>query len=128
MITIYNNRPLRTCQGTTRREFLRVGSLGLGGLTLSSLLAGQSQARDRSFLRDKSVVFLFLQGGPPQVEMFDPKMDAPAEIRSCTGEAKTRLPGVTFGGTFPKLGQMADRIAVIRSFASGDGDTISCPC
>ena len=121
MLTIRDNRLMRVCQGATRREFLRIGSLGLGGLSLSSLLSAKSQARDRSFIRDKSVVLLFLQGGPPQVEMFDPKMDAPAEIRSCTGEVKTRLPGVTYGGTFPQLGQMADRIAVVRSFASGDG-------
>jgi hypothetical protein len=121
MFTISDNRPMRVCQGSTRRDFLRVGSLGLGGLTLSSLLSTDAQARDRSFIRDKSVVLLFLQGGPPQVEMFDPKMRAPAEIRSCTGEVKTNLSGVTFGGTFPKLGQMADRIAIVRSFASGDG-------
>jgi hypothetical protein len=121
MFTIGDDRPMRVCQGVTRRDFLRVGSLGLGGLTLSSLLSAQAQARDRSFIRDKSVVLLFLQGGPPQVEFFDPNMDAPADIRSCTGEAKTKLPGVTFGGTFPKLGQMADRLAIVRSFASGDG-------
>ncbi len=121
MLTIHDHRLMRTSQGTTRREFLRVGSLGLGGLTLSGLLSAAGHAQSRDFIRDKSVVLLFLQGGPPQIEMFDPKMNAPAEIRSCTGEVQTRLPGVTFGGTFPKLGQRADRIAVVRSFASGDG-------
>ena len=121
MFTIRDSRMMRVCQGTTRREFLRVGSLGLGSLTLSSLFGAAARGRDRSFIRDKSVVLLFLQGGPPQVEMFDPKMEAPAKIRSCTGEVQTRIPGVTFGGTFPKLGQMADRISIVRSFASGDG-------
>lgn len=121
MLTIHEDRQTRLCQGSTRREFLRVGSLGLGGLSLPHLLAAQGVANGASFIRDKSVVLLFLQGGPPQVELFDPKMEAPANTRSCTGEVQTRLPGITFGGTFPKLGQMADRIAVVRSFASGDG-------
>lgn len=121
MFAIHDNQPMRVCQGTTRREFLRVGSLGLGGLTLANWLSTKAHAQERSFIRDKSVVLLFLQGGPPQIEMFDPKMEAPSEIRSCTGEVKTGLAGVTFGGTFPKLGQRTDRIAVVRSFASGDG-------
>jgi len=122
MFTLADTRPMRHCQGTTRREFLRIGGLGLGGLALPHLLATKARAGGASnFIRDKAVVLLFLQGGPPQVETFDPKMEAPSGVRSCTGEVKTRLPGVTFGGTFPKLGQMADRLAVVRSFASGDG-------
>jgi len=126
MLSIRDNRSMRVCRGFTRRDFLRVGGLGLGGLglgglTLADLLTAKAQARDRAFVRDKSVVLLFLQGGPPQIETFDPKMEAPAEIRSCTGDVATRLPGVAFGGTFPKLGERADRIAVVRSFGSGDG-------
>lgn len=121
MFTICDNRTMRVCQRTSRREFLRIGSLGAGGLSLSHLLALKSDASNSSSFRNKSVVLLFLQGGPPQIEMFDPKMSAPAEIRSCTGEVPTKLPGVTFGGTFPQLGQRADRLAIVRSFASGDG-------
>lgn len=121
MLTISDNRPMRMCQSTSRREFLRVGSLGLGGLSLSQLMAARADAASSSFIRDKSVVLLFLQGGPPQIEMFDPKMEAPSNVRSCTGEVSSKLPGVTFGGTFPKLAAMADRLAVVRSFASGDG-------
>ncbi len=129
MLTIHDHRPLRTCQGTTRREFLRVGGLGLGGLTLSGLLSAAAHARGRDFIRDKSVVLLFLQGGPPQIEMFDPKMNAPAEIRSCTGEVQTRLPGVTFGGTFPKLGAASGpycRRAVVRLWRRRSQS--DCPC
>ena len=84
-------------------------------------MRAQSQAALPSFIRNKSVVLLFLQGGPPQIETFDPKMSASSEVRSCTGEVKTKLPGVTFGGTFPKLGERADRLAIVRSFSSGDG-------
>jgi len=100
---------------------LRIGSLALGGLTLSQLL--KVKAEDgRRLVKDKAVVLLFLQGGPSQIETFDPKMTAPVEIRSITGQVQTRLPGVTFGGTFPKLGAMADKLAIVRSFASGNAD------
>ena len=67
------------------------------------------------------MVLLFLVGGPPQIETFDPKKDVPENNRSCTGEVQTKLPGVSFGGTFPKMAALADRLAIIRSFGSGDG-------
>jgi hypothetical protein len=120
MFTFTDHSNVRTCQGYSRRDFLKVGSLALGGLTLPQLL--QAQEARRPLVKDKSVVFLFLQGGPTQIETFDPKMSAPVEIRSITGEVQTRLPGVTFGGTFPKLGQLADKVAIVRSFASGNAD------
>jgi hypothetical protein len=63
-----------------------------------------------------------MHGGPSQIETFDPKMSAPAEIRSATGAVATRLPGVPFGGTFPKLARLADRLAVVRSFTTGDAN------
>jgi hypothetical protein len=65
-------------------------------------------------------VLLFLSGGPPHIEFFDPKMTAPSEIRSLTGEVSTKLPGITFGGTFPKLAAMADRLTIVRSYGSGN--------
>lgn len=104
-----------------RRDFLRVGSLALGGLSLPSLLKANDLYGDK-LLRDKSVVFLFMHGGPSQFETFDPHMSAPAEIRSATGEVQTNLPGVTFGGSFPKLARMADRLAIVRSFVPGDAN------
>lgn len=107
-------------RGFSRRSFLRVGSLALGGLALPQLLAAKAAAAPHaSVLRDKAVVFLFMHGGPSQIETFDPKMSAPAEIRSVTGEVQTRLPGVTFGGTFPKLAERADRLTIVRSFTYG---------
>ena len=121
MFTIGDRRVQYNCQGWSRREFLRVGGLGVGGLTLPGLLGAQANASADSYLTNKSVVLLFLQGGPPQIETFDPKMDASSAVRSCTGEVQTKLSGVTFGGTFPKLAQRADRLAIVRSFASGDG-------
>ena len=109
-------------EGHSRREFLRVGSLALGGLGLPALLATRAAAaRAGRPVTDKSVVFLFMHGGPPQTETFDPKMDAPSGIRSATGEVKTTLPGVTFGSTLSRLARLAHRMAVVRSFTTGDG-------
>jgi hypothetical protein len=105
----------------SRREFLRAGGLALGGLTLTGLLARRSPAAT-SVVRDKSVIFLFLHGGPSQFDLFDPKMDAPVEIRSTTGEVATTLPGVTFGGTLPRLARLAHQLTIVRSFRTGDGN------
>ncbi len=107
-----------------RRAFLRVGSLALGGLSLPDLLTARARAAEtrRTVVKDRSVIFLFLHGGPSQTETFDPKMTAPVEFRSTTGEVATRLPGVTFGGTFPRLASLADRLTVVRSFVAGDGN------
>ena len=121
MLTIMDRKSTRTCQGMGRREFLRIGGLGLGGMALPQLLAARAEASQvPGAIRDKSVVLLFLNGGPPHIEFFDPKMTAPSEIRSITGEIPTKLPGVTFGGTFPKLAAMADQLTVVRSYGSGN--------
>jgi len=107
----------------SRRDFLRIGGLGLGGLTLPQLLAVKAAADDAGIaLRDKAVVFLFMHGGPPQAELFDPKMTAPSGIRSVTGETRTPIPGVTFGGTMHQLAPLADKFNVVRSFATGSGN------
>ena len=119
MLTITDRQFAQGPSGMGRRDFLRIGSLC--GLSLPGLLTNLSQAATgRDVYKKKSVVFLFLQGGPPQVETFDPKFDVPANIRSCTGEVRTNLPGVWFGGTFPQMAKRADRMAVVRSFATND--------
>jgi hypothetical protein len=109
--------------GSGRREFLRVGALSLGGLALPQLLGARAAcAQEGRPVRDKSVIFLFMHGGPPQIDTFDPKMGAPREIRSVSGEVKTAIPGVTFGATFEKLAKRADRLSIVRSFVAGDGN------
>src|SRR5690606_22899967 len=118
-------RSHRDCDGVRRRDFLTVGSLSFGGLSLSGLLAARAQAQSQQLpTRDTSVVWLWLGGGPTHVETFDPKMTAPSEYRSVTGEVKTNLPGVTLGGHFEQMAQVADKMAFVRSFAhrnSGHG-------
>jgi len=121
MLTLHDHS--RIGAAMRRRDFLRIGGLGLGGLKLSDLLAVQAAASAKKLpVRDKSVIFLFMHGGPSQFETFDPKMDAPSTIRSVTGEIKTAIPGVTFGSTFPKLARLADKFTVVRSFVTGDAN------
>ncbi len=131
MLSIFGDRRSHDCDGTTRRDFLRVGSLGvaglggIGGLSLPSLLAARAHAAQAGqTTKDTSVVWLWLGGGPTHVETFDPKMSAPSEFRSVTGEVSTVLPGVTLGGNFPEIAKVADKMAFVRSFAhrnSGHG-------
>jgi hypothetical protein len=103
----------------SRRAFLHLGGMAALGSLLPSV-SGRWAAP--SLATGKSVIFLFMHGGPSQFETFDPKMSAPSEIRSATGEVKTTLSGVTFGGTFPKLAKLAHHCAIVRSFQTGDGN------
>jgi hypothetical protein len=107
-----------------RRDFLRIGVLSLGGLGLSQLLALRQAAAGQGHVRDKSIVLLYLSGGASHIETFDPKMTAPEGARSLTGEVSTSIPGVTFGGTFPQLAKVADRMAVVRSHSHPVGDHV----
>jgi len=111
-----------TDNSPSRRSFLSVGSLALGGLALPQFLRAQDALQKLGGVaKDKTVVFLFMHGGPSQTETFDPKMDAPAGIRSMTGEIPTRIPGITFGGTFEKLAKLNDKFSIVRSFTTGSG-------
>lgn len=105
----------------SRRSFLRFGASAAAGMGMASggRLFGAGEAE---LLKGRSVIFLFLHGGPSQIETFDPKMDRPEGIRSATGSVKTKLPGIDFGGSFPKLAGLADKFTVVRSFRTGDGN------
>jgi hypothetical protein len=121
MLNLWGSKTRRDCSGVGRRDFLKVGTLGMAGLTLPGLLKlRQAAASTGQPTRDTSVIWLWLGGGPTHVETFDPKMSAPAEFRSCIGDVQTRLPGVRLGGLFPLMGRMADKMAFVRSFAHGN--------
>ncbi len=127
MFRLFGSRTGTNCEGTTRRDFLKVGALGLGAgaFLLPDLLRARAAAAEAGKpTKNTSVVWLWLGGGPTHVETFDPKMSAPAEFRSVVGSVKSCLPGVELGGVFPKLAQNADKMAFVRSFAhrnSGHG-------
>src|SRR5206468_6280400 len=121
----FGSRYGTNCDGASRRDFLKIGALGLSGFLLPDLLrARAAAAASGKPTKNTSVVWLWLGGGPTQVETFDPKMSAPVEFRSTVGAVKTRIPGVEIGGVFPKIARVADKMAFVRSFAhnnSGHG-------
>ena len=125
MLKFLTGRRRGNCEGSTRRDFLKVGSLGMGACSLSGLLRQRAEAASQGRqTKDTSVIWLWLSGGPTHVETFDPKMTAPSEYRSVTGEVATNLPGVTLGGNFERMAKVADKMAFVRSFAhtnSGHG-------
>src|SRR5436190_2126668 len=104
----------------SRRELLRVGGLSALGLSLPTLMqetaaASAEKPRDLAFGRAKNVIFLWLQGGPPQHETFDPKPDAPAEVRGEFKPIATNVPGIRFCELLPRTAAMADKLCVVRS-------------
>jgi hypothetical protein len=128
MLTIFG-RPRRdgSCDGLSRRDFLTVGGSLLGGcLSLPNLLAAEAAAGIRSSHR--AVINVFLPGGPPHLDMFDLKPDAPAEIRGEFNPIKTNVPGIEVCEHFPMLAKMMDKFAIIRSISgsSGDHDAYQC--
>lgn len=116
MLTLGTNR------GMHRRDFLTVGSLALGGLALPSLLAGRAAgAQTPGLVTGRSVIFLFLQGGPSQFETFDPKPELPTSLRTVTDTTSTSIPGVIFGSKLPRLATLADKLTMVRSFHTNNG-------
>ena len=101
-------RPYRLCDRISRRELMRIGGLNLLGATLPALLGasvrGAMTGRDPTFGRAKNVIYLWLQGGPPQHETFDPKPDAPLEIRGPFKPICTNVPGIQFCELLPRVG------------------------
>jgi hypothetical protein len=110
---------LNTCDQFTRREWMRVGSIGLGGLTLPQLLTQRARAAGKP-AKAKSVIIFGLLGGPAQYDTWDPKPDAPAEIRGPFGTIQSRTPGLRVGELMPLTSQLTDKIAVLRAVVTND--------
>ena len=109
----------------SRRQAVRSGSLAIPGMSLSGLLQAGAQTPDgvgagTSFGRAKNVIFLYLAGGPPQHETFDPKPNAPEGIRGPFQPISTNVPGIQFCELLPRTAGISDRLAVIRSMATDD--------
>lgn len=112
MLNIGNAR-VPFCDGVTRRSFIQVGGLGSLGLSLNELLALQKASASGN--REKNCILLFMVGGPSQLETWDPKPDAPSEIRGPFGAIRTNVPGVEINEYFPRMARMADKYAILRS-------------
>jgi hypothetical protein len=122
MLTI-ENRATRLCDGITRRQWLRAGSLGAFGLSLPTLLATRQTARASlvpSGGKAKSCIVVFLLGGPPQHETWDPKPDSPVEVRGEFKPIASATPGINVGELMPRTAQLTSRIAVLRAMSSND--------
>ena len=112
-----------TCDGFSRREFIRVGGAGLMGLSLGDVLRLQAGsvapegASKTGWGNAKSVIMLFLQGGPSHIDIWDPKPDAPSNIRGEFKPIKTNVPGIWLSETMPLLAKQMDRATLIRSLS-----------
>ena len=107
-----------------RRELMRIGSLAGAGLSLPHLLRAETQdsrVSTQMFGQARNIIFLYLAGGPPQHETFDPKPDAPIELRGPFHPISTNVPGIQICELLPRTAALADRIAIVRSGAESTG-------
>jgi len=122
MLSIYSRNKGKFCDGMSRRGFLRVGGLSLGGATLPQILSAENSLDpSKSRLGHKAVIMIFLAGGPPHQDMWDIKRDAPTNIRGEFNAIKTNVPGIEICELFPKIAGMADKFAFIRSIVGAQG-------
>ena len=120
-------RPKRLCDGLSRRELLTIGALGFGGLALPELL--RAEARQGLGRSQKSVIMIYLCGAPPHQDMYDLKMQAPAEIRGEFQPIETSVPGIEICEHLPRLAKIMDKLVPIRSvYGSPDGNHDSFIC
>jgi uncharacterized protein (DUF1501 family) len=120
MLQIQQGGGARNCQGLSRRTALKAGFLGLAGLTLPGLLRLRAEGPTSS--DDKSVILIWLDGGPSQLETYDPKPEAPAEYRGPFGVIKTKVPGIDLSERLPHHARHADKMAFVRSLYHDNGD------
>src|SRR2546421_12093847 len=118
-------KPGSTCDGFSRREFLRVGGAGMLGISLANILRLQANAssapveaiRKGGWGKAKNVIFIFLQGGPSHIDIWDPKPDAPSNVRGEFKPIKSNVPGIWLTEVMPKLAKQMDKATLIRSMS-----------
>ncbi len=113
-----SGRRFRLCDGVTRREALKIGALGVGGLTLPELLRAEAQAgvgSSHAPRKNSAVIMIYLAGAPPHQDMYDLKMDAPSEIRGEFRPIKTNVPGIEICELLPRMARIMDKLVPLRS-------------
>src|SRR6185437_13258088 len=115
MLSIIGQPKRGFCDGITRRDVIKLGAMGIGGLTLADLLRAESLAGSTS--KRRSIINICLPGGPTHLDMFDLKPDAPQEIRGEFRPIETNVAGMEICELFPKLAGMADKFSVVRSIS-----------
>ncbi len=121
-----HGQPQRLCDGLSRREFLTIGGLAFGGLSLPHILRAEQASGSAS--RHKGIIMIYLPGGPPHQDLYDLKPDAPAEVRGEFDPIPTNVPGIDICEHLPLLAQRMDKFAVIRSLVGSDGAHASTLC
>jgi uncharacterized protein (DUF1501 family) len=114
MLTFFGSRQ-RLCDGVSRRDFLKVGALGVGGLTLADLLRLRARGAGDSGTPGKAMIMVYLNGGPSHVDLYDLKPDAPVEYRGEFKPIKTNVPGMEICELLPLQATVADTFAIIRN-------------
>jgi hypothetical protein len=114
MIRLDARKPVHLCDGMTRRDFLHAGSLAMLGLSLPQFLALEAQGAVRAET-DMNCVMLFLLGAPSQLDTWDPKPDAPAEVRGPYRPIPTNVSGMRISEIFPRMARHADKYALVRT-------------
>src|SRR5262245_7669283 len=113
MLRVDAERSVSFCDGLTRRDFLHAGSLATLGLTLPSYMAQKAAGAAQD--GDINCIMLFLVGGPSHIDTFDPKPDAPAEVRGPFQPIATKAPGIQISEIFPRVANHTDKFSLIRS-------------
>ncbi|WP_435009009.1 DUF1501 domain-containing protein [Tundrisphaera lichenicola] len=126
MLTIRGRAQGRTCDGATRRDFLRIGGLALGGMSLPEILRAESQTGSKR--RHKSIIMVFLPGGAPHQDMVDMKPDAPEAIRGEFKPIATNVPGIDICEHLPRLARMADKYSILRTIVGARGEHAAEQC
>jgi hypothetical protein len=120
MLELRSGRNLTNCQGLSRRTALKAGVLGLSGLGMGDLL--RMRAEGSAEKKETATILLWLDGGPSQLETYDPKPEAPSEYRGPWGAIPTNVPGMLVSEILPLHARFADRMAFVRSVHHGTGD------
>jgi len=118
MLSIYSKSSGGFCDGVSRRNFLRIGGLAMGGMSLNDVL--RAEAAQKTGKSHKATIMIFLPGGPSHQDIFDLKPDAPAEIRGEFKPISTNVPGIQICEHLPRLAKMMDKCTLIRSMADCD--------
>ncbi len=127
MLTIHGEKK-RLCDGIARRDFLKIGALGVGGLSLANLLAAEAAAGTVG-KSHKAVIMIYMCGAPSHQDMYDLKMDAPAEIRGEFKPIDTAVPGIRICEHLPLLARNMDKLIPLRSVVgspNGNHDSFIC--
>ena len=125
-----SGRKSEFCDGMSRRNFLRIGTLGVGGLTSALSLPGLLKAEAAAGIRNssKSVILIYLVGGPPHQDMYDLKPTAPSEIAGPWRPITTRVPGIEICEAFPKMAEMMDKLVLVRSLVGSQSGHTAIQC